>query len=637
MSVCGPNTGRLLTNLPPSAPVNINIDCVPTVSGQPTYTPQPDQLPFAFDPATGILWIHQCPNTWFPFNYSLCALTPAQITGLANPCQTINVPITYDRGQGCEVGVVPLQDFSAEVAACLNLGTGGPISVASGSTNVVVNQSVVNGVTTFTVTVAAAPLSNVIEVQQDGNLIATHDDGSGQVARIEETITTFTRNVDGSYTYTNEVGATTIIPAPVVTSLVRNMDGSFTFTNEDGDTTIIPAPQYATMVANADGSFTFNSPGSTPVLIPAPTTPTTQTLTSLNYNAATGALDYVDENNVTNSVPLPPVNETATFFTQDVNGNFVYTNEVNSTFTIPAETVTAIVPNATTGGFDYRDELGAFTPLPGGVTTTLDVNAATGQYEYTNEANTVTTLPPFTTSGLTDQNIPTPTKAVNQIAEHDDGAGGAASVQPINETVTTMVANATLGGFDFTNELGTVVNIPTGSGALTGGGGITIVGNAINADGGASQSSVPQTITTNQLGNNFGGQFIYTRQNPNKQVMVIIDARGQLLFDPQAAGIAGSTTDMRGEFTVNANINGTAYPVVTTEFDTEVRTITASADEAFFTDESATAHRLVNANTVTVEMGFGPLSLFANGTTVASTNGALWGTKGDVTITFVEV
>ena len=112
MSVCDPSTGTSLTNLPPSAPVNINIDCVPTVSGQPTYTPQPDQLPFAYDTATGILWIHQCPNTWIPFNFALCSLPPAQITGLANPCTAINVPINYDRGAGCETGVVTMADFS---------------------------------------------------------------------------------------------------------------------------------------------------------------------------------------------------------------------------------------------------------------------------------------------------------------------------------------------------------------------------------------------------------------------------------------------------------------------------------------------------------------------------------------------
>ncbi len=43
----------------------------------------------------------------------------------------------------------------------------------------------------------------------DGNLIAQHVDGDGNVTDIEETVTTFVDNGDGTYTYTSEDGTTT--------------------------------------------------------------------------------------------------------------------------------------------------------------------------------------------------------------------------------------------------------------------------------------------------------------------------------------------------------------------------------------------------------------------------------------------
>lgn len=38
----------------------LEIGCVPLTTGEPTFTPNLDGLPFAYDPATGCIWLYQC-------------------------------------------------------------------------------------------------------------------------------------------------------------------------------------------------------------------------------------------------------------------------------------------------------------------------------------------------------------------------------------------------------------------------------------------------------------------------------------------------------------------------------------------------------------------------------------------------
>ena len=633
MANCSPNTGTSLTNLPPSAPVNINIDCVPTTAGQPTFTPQPDQLPFAHDPVTGILWIHQCPNTWIPFNFALCSLPVAQITGIANPCGVINVPITYDRGAGCETGVVTLQDFSAEVANCLSLGTGGLIDIVPGSPNVTVTTAVVGGVTTYTVSVTGQTLSSVREIQQNGNLIAEHDDGSGTVRRIEETITTFIPDGNGGFNYTNETGGVTNIPGQTITTLTPDGNGGFNYQNESGAVVNIPGQTITTLTPDGSGGFNYTNEVGAVVNIPAPPTQTPETVTTLVPDGS-GGFDYTNEAGVVTNIPGSAVSQTVTTLVQNINGGFDYTNEAGTVTTIPAETVTTLVPGIV-GGFDYTNEAGVVVSMPPETVTTLVPNPTTGGYTYTSEDGTVTTVPGSVNSSVANQNTATPTKTVNQVAEHNDGGG---LLTPVNETVTTLVQNATTGDYDFTNEVGTVSTIPGGQ-ALTAGNGTTIVGGAINAIGGSNSVTVAPVTRTNVLtGVGVGGPITYNRVNPDKNVLVLINAGSDFLYDPQAAGFAGQTTDFKGEFQVFATVNTLQRTVTANRFDTNVRTISASGDEIFTDDSEGLHQEIVNANTVTVQLSIGNLTML-NGTTPINTGaGAIWGISSTgATVTFIEV
>lgn len=112
-----------------------------------------------------------------------------------------------------------------------------------------------------TSTVFTVGLSDITNTLVAGNLIATHDDGLGNVTNIYETVTTLVENGDGTATYTGEDGTPVTITlggissdigndltlgsdnlayfSETTTPLVDNADGTFTYTNEDGIQTTI--------------------------------------------------------------------------------------------------------------------------------------------------------------------------------------------------------------------------------------------------------------------------------------------------------------------------------------------------------------------------------------------------------------
>ena len=601
-------------------PANINIDCVPTTVGQPQYTPDPDQLPFAYDEISGILWIHQCPNTWIPFNFALCSLAPAQINGLINPCQVINVPITYDRGAGCEQGTLTLDEFTVQVAACLNLtGTGNIIDLQPASSNVTINQSTVGGVTTFTIAVSAQPLSDVTEVQQSGNLIATHDDGSGTVSRIEETITTLVPDGSGGFNFTNEVGAIVNLPAQGVTTLVPDGSGGFNFTNQSGATVNIPGQTVTTLVPDGSGGFNYTNELGAVVNIPSPPTQTPETVTTLTPDGA-GGFDYTNELGAVVNIPASTMSaQTVTTLLPNVNGDLEYVNEAGVTTVIPAESITTMVANAN-GSFTYTNEAGVTTNIPAAVVTTLVPNAVIGGFDYTNEVGAVVNIPAAITSSITNQNSVSISNAVNQIAEHDDGAG---NIEPINETITTLLPNATVGGFDYTNEVGDVVNIPVSA----------------TMSGAASTTLNALTLTNTITGQNVtAAQLTYTRVDPNKQVLVLIDGSLDMLFDPVAAGVNGQNTDIKTEFSLIASISGNPVTVATNRIDNGQSSIAGGANAILYRGSSGVAQRLVNTNTVTVQLSLSNLTVMAGNTALTNGAGTAWGLAPEsATVTFIEV
>lgn len=83
------------------------IGSVPVVSGVPTYTPTPDQLPFAHDPSTGILYFYT--DGWKAFG--LNALREVNLSDLTNLENVLRIPVAYATGTQRVEGYVTLKEF----------------------------------------------------------------------------------------------------------------------------------------------------------------------------------------------------------------------------------------------------------------------------------------------------------------------------------------------------------------------------------------------------------------------------------------------------------------------------------------------------------------------------------------------
>ena len=101
-----------------------DIGCVPIVSEKPDCEPQPDQIPFAFDPSTSTLWIFSCKTReWIAFRkFRLCGDLPEiNISNLAEICELLRIPVFFDAGAGCQEGWITLQELVNQIMKCLRL------------------------------------------------------------------------------------------------------------------------------------------------------------------------------------------------------------------------------------------------------------------------------------------------------------------------------------------------------------------------------------------------------------------------------------------------------------------------------------------------------------------------------------
>ncbi|AFL80251.1 hypothetical protein Aeqsu_0744 [Aequorivita sublithincola DSM 14238] len=147
----------------------------------------------------------------------------------------------------------------------------------------------------------------------DGTFTYTDEDGNTTTIDVSdlETLTFLALNPDGkTLEYTDEDGVVTSIDLETViknfetvTTIVDNGDGTFTYTDEDGNTTVISvggAETLTTMVLNADGK----------------------------------TLEYKDENGDTTSIDLEAIIdafETVTTVVVNADGTFTYTDEDGNT------------------------------------------------------------------------------------------------------------------------------------------------------------------------------------------------------------------------------------------------------------------------------------------------------------------
>ena len=102
-----------------------DIGCVPITDGKPTCSPQPDELPFAFDPKTTTLWIFSCKNhEWINFTkFTMCQLDALNLDNITNICDILNIGVNYSGTGECKQGTITLAELVERIKECLKLET----------------------------------------------------------------------------------------------------------------------------------------------------------------------------------------------------------------------------------------------------------------------------------------------------------------------------------------------------------------------------------------------------------------------------------------------------------------------------------------------------------------------------------
>lgn len=91
----------------PAAVQGSYIGNVPVVSGFPSYTPTPDQLPLAHDAVAGVLYYYT--NEWKALG--LTALEELDLSNITNLDNVLRIPVTYVTGGKQVEGYVTLKEF----------------------------------------------------------------------------------------------------------------------------------------------------------------------------------------------------------------------------------------------------------------------------------------------------------------------------------------------------------------------------------------------------------------------------------------------------------------------------------------------------------------------------------------------
>ena len=370
-----------------------------------------------------------------------------------------------------------------------------------------------------------------------GNLIQCRPDGLFATFAFTETISSLTSSGAGVFVYTDETGTSTpidicaAVAANCNASLVVNPDGSFTFTDNGGFVTTVPAAAtetVTTLTDNGDGTLTYVSEDGTVVSVNLGT----ETNTSF-VNNNDGTVTYTSEDGTASVIDIcaiiaancPAPAESVTTLVANADGSLTYTNESGVAVTTPAataETTTTLVVNPD-GSVTYTNEVGAVTTIPASVgetTTTLVDNGdntltytsedgsavtfdicgcnttivdnADGTITYTSEDGTAAVID---ICAIVTANCPGAAETVTTLVDNGDGTvthtsedGTVTTINLGSETTTTFVANAD-GSFTYTSEDGTVTTIPASAGE-------TVTTFVSNADGTATYTSEDGTQIT---------------------------------------------------------------------------------------------------------------------------------------------
>ena len=295
-----------------------------------------------------------------------------------------------------------------------------------------------------------------------------------------------------------------------LTPLVDNMDGTYTYTDEDGTQTIIDVPaavadEFQTIInnpavqnilnqyisQNAEGNVTYNGTdfqfvddtGTLQTIDIQSIVQANETLTELNYDAATNELTYIDENGDPTTIPLVDMvggAQTITTLADNGDGTYTYTSEDNTQTIIDVPAAVAdefqtiindpnvqnilntyisnnAEGNVTYNGTDFQfvDATGTLQTIDiqgmiqANETLTPLVDNMDGTYTYTDEDGTQTTIDASETV----------TSIANVIAANGHRIGTYTSedntAYDIRETITTFGQNQNNGVITYTDEEGT--------------------------------------------------------------------------------------------------------------------------------------------------------------------------------------
>lgn len=188
-----------------------------------------------------------------------------------------------------------------------------------------------------------------------------------------ETITTISINGDNTFTYTNELGDTTIVdlgdtPAVITSTLIDNGDGTYTYTDEEGNETSFDLSGnngsiVSTLIDNNDGTFTYTDETGVQTILDLNNAGGPTTISTLVANGD-GTYTYTDENNDQTTFDVSQ-GGTPVLSTLIDNGDntFTYTDEDNNQTTFDlgnSASVSTLVDNGNST-YTYTDELGVQT------------------------------------------------------------------------------------------------------------------------------------------------------------------------------------------------------------------------------------------------------------------------------------
>ena len=322
-------------------------------------------------------------------NATIVVNADGSLTHTDNSGNTTNVPAPVsstltDNGNGTfthtgadgtatVIDICALQAAGGCIASLVNNGNGTyTYTDENGVATVIDVNDVILDITNVTV------LGDTITFTGEGGVVVVADICAMVAANCNSPMTL---NADGSFTYVDNAGNVTIIPAPTGPStVINNNDGTFTHVSGTGTVTNLDVCQMVqqggctdSMVVNADGSVTHTALDGNIITIPAPTVSTMTdngdgTVTHTSGDGTATVLDIC---------ALVAAGGCSDSLVVNADGSVTHTALDGTVVTIPAHVPSSVTENQD-GSYTHDDGQGNTTSWGPG-TTFVDNTDGTGQ------------------------------------------------------------------------------------------------------------------------------------------------------------------------------------------------------------------------------------------------------------------